>query len=204
MKLCYSDNFCKLYNGNMLDMVESGHIKPMSIGGGFPLSGSGNDSASRYFYCAKASKKDRDEGLNFFDTKVDCDRNPDCYSADVPFNRSSNARKNVHPAVKPTSLMQYIIRLVAPKGATILDPFMGSGSTGKACVFENRERNADYKFIGIELTDDYLPIAEARIKWSEGFKIDEHKESPQNTVGKNIEKSQKPDEKVFEKWVFDI
>lgn len=151
-------------------------------------------SASRYFYCAKASKKDREDGLQLFRPVVDCDRNEECYSADVPFNRSSNARKNIHPSVKPVELMQYLVRLVAPKGATILDPFMGSGSTGKAVMFENKERNADYKFIGVELSEEYLPIAEARIKFAEGFELD----------SKEIEKPQKSDEKVFEKWGFDI
>ena len=69
------------------------------------------------------------------------------------------SRKNIHPTVKPCELMQYLVRLVAPKGATILDPFMGSGSTGKAVMFENRERNADYKFIGIDLEKEYCEIA---------------------------------------------
>lgn len=111
-----------------------------------PLAETYGDSgnASRFFYTAKASKKDRDEGLEHFDT----------------------VGRNTHPTVKPTELMQYLVRLVAPKGATILDCFMGSGSTGKAAMFENRERNAKYKFIGIELTDEYLPICEARIEYA--------------------------------------
>jgi len=62
--------------------------------------------------------------------------------------------------------MQYLVRLVAPKGATILDPFMGSGSTGKAVMFENRERNANYKFIGIDLEEKYCQIASARIDYA--------------------------------------
>ena len=65
--------------------------------------------------------------------------------------------------------MQYLIRLVAPKpkgASTILDPFMGSGSTGKAVMFENRERNADYKFIGIDLEKEYCEIAEMRINYA--------------------------------------
>lgn len=68
--------------------------------------------------------------------------------------------------MKPTELMEYLIKLVAPKGSVILDPFMGSGSTGKACMFENRERNANYHFIGIEMTEEYLPIAKARIDFA--------------------------------------
>lgn len=102
-------------------------------------------SASRYFYCAKASKKDRDEGLDKFDSE-------------------KAQHKNTHPTVKPTELMQYLIRLVTPNGGVILDPFMGSGSTGKAVVYENRERNKNFDFIGIEKEEEYYNIAKARIE----------------------------------------
>jgi len=61
--------------------------------------------------------------------------------------------------------MQYLVRLVSSNGATILDPFNGSGSTGKAVMYENKERNKNYKYIGIELTEEYLPIAKARIEY---------------------------------------
>lgn len=74
--------------------------------------------------------------------------------------------KNIHPTVKPVELMQYLVRLVTPKNGTILDCFMGSGSAGKATMFENRERNANYKFIGIELTEEYLPICASRIDYA--------------------------------------
>lgn len=124
-----------------------------------------NGSASRYFYCAKASRRDRDEGLEEFekDTTDDGRNKP----IDNPFLRGKTMRHNTHPTVKPTSLMQYLIRLVAPKGATILDPFMGSGSTGKAVAYENKDRDANYKFIGIEKDAEYCKIAEARIKHAE-------------------------------------
>jgi len=72
-------------------------------------------------------------------------------------NERSNVKQNFHPCVKPTSLMQYLVRLVTPKGGTVLDPFMGSGSTGKACKLEG------FDFIGIEMDADYCKIAEARI-----------------------------------------
>ena len=132
---------------------------------GFPNSEDGDSgSASRFFYTAKASKKDRDEGLDAFDElKVNDGRKTEIDNA---FQRGETPRKNTHPTVKPIELMQYLVRLVAPKGATILDCFMGSNSTGKAVMFENRERNANYKFIGIELTDEYLPICEARIEYA--------------------------------------
>ena len=74
-------------------------------------------------------------------------------------------RKNIHPTVQPTELMQYLVRLVSPNGAIILDPFNGSGSTGKAVMYENKERNKNYKYIGIELTEEYLPISKARIEY---------------------------------------
>ena len=83
---------------------------------------------------------------------------------DNAYQRGETLRKNTHPTVKPTELMQYLIRLVSPNGATILDPFNGSGSTGKAVMYENKERNKNYKYIGIELTEEYLPISKARIE----------------------------------------
>lgn len=120
-------------------------------------------SASRYFYCAKTSKRDRNEGL------------------------SSN-NKNIHPTVKPTSLMQYLIRLVTPKGGTVLDPFNGSGSTGKACMYENADRNANYKYIGVELTEEYLPISKARIEFAEKNPImDYDKKTKIKTEINNVE-----------------
>lgn len=125
-------------------------------------------SASRYFYCGKASKKDRDEGLEEFNEyKVNDGRKKDINNA---FQRGTTLRHNIHPTVKPTELMQYLVRLVAPKGAVVLDPFCGSGSTGKACMYENTERNANYKFIGIEMTEEYLPIIVARIDYAKNKK----------------------------------
>src|SRR5574344_1202464 len=125
-------------------------------------------SASRYFYCAKASRKDRDEGLELEFSEVKT--TDGCIRANKEtareFGANSSLRRNIHPTVKPTELMQYLVRLVSPSGATILDPFMGSGSTGKAAMFENRERNVDYKFIGIELTDKYLLIAKSPIDYA--------------------------------------
>lgn len=128
-------------------------------------------SVARYFYCAKASKRDRDEGccelndglLRRMRPDKD-DNNPTGLNKEGRF--APVIRKNTHPTVKPTDLMQYLVRLVSPKGATILDPFNGSGSTGKAVMYENKDRNADYKYIGIELTEEYLPISKARIEYA--------------------------------------
>ena len=115
-------------------------------------------SAARYFYHAKASKKDRDEGLDDFDEK-----RKSCYGYDLGymndgegmFKERRTMKRNTHPTVKPCELMQYLIRLVTPKGGIILDPFNGSGSTGKAVMYENKERDANYKYVGIELTEEY-------------------------------------------------
>lgn len=128
----------------------------------------------RYIYTPKASKKDRDEGLDEFNQeKVNDGRNT---PIDNAFQRGETLRKNTHPTVKPTDLMQYLVRLVTPNGGTILDPFNGSGSTGKAVMYENKERNKNYKYIGIELTEEYLPIAKARIEYVCNLKEDELKE----------------------------
>lgn len=133
-------------------------------------------SAARYYYCAKASKKDRDDGLDTLETKylgMSNQAKAELSRGNSGFDGNENtigmnkvvARKNHHPCVKPTELMQYLIRLVAPEGSTILDPFNGSGSTGKAVMYENRERNKGYKYIGIELSEEYLEISKGRIDY---------------------------------------
>lgn len=125
-------------------------------------------SAARYFYCAKASKKDRDEGLGKFIDKVGGGmigtENQSLLTGSG--NMRNNLRKNIHPTVKPMELMQYLIKLVTPKNGIILDPFNGSGSTGKAVVFENRATDKNYKYIGIELNKEYLAISKARIDYA--------------------------------------
>jgi site-specific DNA-methyltransferase (adenine-specific) len=115
-------------------------------------------SAARFFYCAKASKRDRNEGLDGFEAKRDHDGRADGgVGGDNPRIRTNNAKLNHHPTVKPTSLMQYLVRLVTPPNGIVLDPFMGSGSTGKACAYEG------FEFIGIDQSAEYVEIAQARI-----------------------------------------
>ena len=115
-------------------------------------------SAARFFYCAKASKSDRDEGCEGLEERQkDESRKEGNVGGDNPRNRGVNLRTNHHPTVKPTDLMRYLCRLVTPPGGTVLDPFMGSGSTGKAAVLEG------FSFIGIEREAEYIAIAEARI-----------------------------------------
>lgn len=112
----------------------------------------------RFFYCAKASKKDRNEGLDGFEN-----REIHRYGAGIGEGKTPEApaiEKNHHPTVKPTTLMQYLCKLVTPPGGIVLDPFTGSGSTGKAAIYEG------FNFVGIEMTEEYLPIAKARIEFA--------------------------------------
>jgi site-specific DNA-methyltransferase (adenine-specific) len=118
-----------LSDGRSVPFMQAGGEKTGGYSGRHDPSNSHDDaggSAARFFYCAKASKRDRDDG-------------------------------NVHPTVKPTDLMRYLCRLVTPPEGIVLDPFMGSGSTGKAAVIEG------FNFIGIEREESYMEIAEARI-----------------------------------------
>ena len=126
-------------------------------------------SASRYFYCAKASQKDRDDGLFEFSVKTSGQLTERKEGSDgiTAFTGSRTPKRNNHPTVKPTELMQYLVRLVTPSGGTVLDPFNGSGSTGKAVMYENKERGSKYKYIGIDLSDEYLAISKARIEYAE-------------------------------------
>jgi DNA modification methylase len=138
----------------------------------------GFGSAARFFYCAKASKRDRNEGLDGFEEKQTVggggltadfreDGSLETASAGGKYGSIKAKQTNHHPTVKPTDLMRYLCRLITPPNGTVLDPFMGSGSTGKAAMYEG------FKFIGIEMTDEYLPIAKARIEFAvsenEGF-----------------------------------
>ncbi|WP_455947848.1 DNA methyltransferase [Lelliottia jeotgali] len=112
-------------------------------------------SAARFFYCAKASRQDRNNGL-------EADAVPAVAAGATMRDREKAnwpARNgNHHPTVKPTDLMRYLCRLVTPRGGLVLDPFTGSGSTGRAALIEG------FQFIGIELDPEYAAIAEARIR----------------------------------------
>ena len=115
-------------------------------------------SAARFFYCAKASKKDRDEGCEGMEERM-VTRYGSMGQGPIPQQTPSVPvpQRNHHPTVKPTDLMRYLCRLVTQPGGVVLDPFMGSGSTGKAAVLE------EFQFIGIERDAEYLEIAKARI-----------------------------------------
>ena len=128
--------------------------------------------ASRFFYVAKASKRDRNEGLDDLDAQRHSDRElADGVGGDNPRNRTNQAKQNFHPTVKPTSLMEYLIKLVTPPNGTVLDPFTGSGSTGKAAILQG------FDFIGIEMTSEYLPIIEGRLKHAEALVAERIKET---------------------------
>ncbi|AQZ54578.1 UNVERIFIED_ORG: putative DNA methylase [Proteus phage VB_PmiS-Isfahan] len=125
---------------------------------------------AKYFYCAKASKKDRDEGLeNLHVTSAGemTDREEGSDGLNSPragAGRTTGAR-NIHPTVKPTELMRYLCRLVTPPDGLILDPFSGSGSTGKGAVLEG------FNFIGFEMDVKYCEIANERIKHAHNSRI---------------------------------
>lgn len=124
-----------------------------------------SDKSSRFFYCPKTSKKDRNEGLDGFEKKTSAWMSPDSRSNKDNYDRTSpgmerfkpEPRANNHPTVKPTDLMRYLINLITPPNGTTLDPFMGSGSTGKAAI------RCGVNFIGIEREQEYMDIASARI-----------------------------------------
>jgi len=118
-------------------------------------------SAARFFYCAKASKADRDEGCGHLDLRqtIGGGGTNDPNGDDVcgKYGSVKSLARNHHPTVKPTDLMRYLVRLVTPPNGIVLDPFMGSGSTGKAAILEG------FGFVGIEREREYIDIAAARI-----------------------------------------
>jgi len=122
---------------------------------------------AKYFYCPKVSKSERNQGLEDFPVKKskggggtsnDTWYEDDVNSASGKFGSEKAPSKNTHPTVKPQELMKYLCRMVTPKGGTVLDIFMGSGSTGMAAKDEG------FDFIGIERDKEYFNIAEKRIK----------------------------------------
>lgn len=122
--------------------------------------------ASRFFYVAKASKSERNFGLEGFEEKTSGSlnfRNPESSgrSEDAPSIENmgglTQKRTNFHPTVKPVKLMQYLVRMITPPNGTVLDPFAGSGTTGVACKIDG------FNFVGLELSEEYAKIAQARI-----------------------------------------
>jgi site-specific DNA-methyltransferase (adenine-specific) len=120
-------------------------------------------SAARFFYCAKASRADRNAGLDSTTVHQRQGARPASPDETGKFPDHDHRERvgNFHPTVKPTELMRWLCRLVTPAGGVVLDPFTGSGSTGKAAMLEG------FPFIGCELNPDYIKLAEARIAAAE-------------------------------------
>jgi site-specific DNA-methyltransferase (adenine-specific) len=117
--------------------------------------------AARFFYCPKPSTAERNAGLEGVPTVRHSDRVAnDLPGGDNPRNRTNADKTNFHPTVKPLALMRYLVRLVTPPGGTVLDPFLGSGTTAMAAILEG------FDWRGCELTTDYLPIIDGRVKWA--------------------------------------
>lgn len=114
-------------------------------------------SAARFFYCAKASRKERNAGLEGMEEKPllwsSGTKNPGSFQSDG----THKATRNNHPTVKPIALMRYLCRLVTPPNGVVFDPFMGSGSTGVAAIQEG------FEFIGCDIEAEYVEIAKRRI-----------------------------------------
>lgn len=123
----------------------------------------GEGGASRFFYCAKASRAERDRGCEALPAKSGgeaTDREDGSAGVDNPragAGRTGGAR-NHHPTVKPVALMRWLVRLITPPGGTVLDPFTGSGTTGIAALEEG------FNFIGVEMSEEYAAIAKARLE----------------------------------------
>ena len=115
--------------------------------------------ASRFFYCPKPSRKEKDEGLTI-EASIIKGRDEGQDNMNVPQKLRSTRRKNTHSTVKPVKLMQYLIRLVTPIGGTTIDPYLGSGTSSKATI-----REGNYKFIGIEKEKEYFNIAVERCQY---------------------------------------
>jgi site-specific DNA-methyltransferase (adenine-specific) len=139
----------------------AGRLEPGSAARFFAATPYGDVDEASFLYCAKPSKAERNAGLDGMEQRSAGIKN----SSGRGFSETDPHRDikaaNFHPTVKPLALMRYLCRLITPPNGTVLDPFAGSGTTLVAAVQEQ------FNAIGIELTDDYLPIIHARLKWAE-------------------------------------
>jgi DNA modification methylase len=160
-----SSKSAKLYmndtEGRSVKNSASGHRSPNSTY-------SDKGGASRFFYVAKASKNERNKGLDDFEekalafsnqAKAELKRGNENFDGGDAKGHGNSIRhlKNFHPTVKPIKLMQYLVRLITPPNGIVLDPFCGSGTTGVACKLEG------FQFVGLEQDAEYSKIAQARI-----------------------------------------
>jgi DNA modification methylase len=124
--------------------------------------------AARFFYTAKADRSDRDEVLGDLPTRTGAqtveraEGSAGTQSPRAGAGRTASSVVNHHPTVKPTELMRYLVRMVTPPGGLVLDPFTGSGSTGRAAMLEGM------RFVGTELSPEYAELAQARIRYTLG------------------------------------
>lgn len=170
-------------SGNRVNVQYKNPNNPVvNFGGGIKNDFNDSGNASRFFksiiYQAKASKSERNKGCEELETSEkftagNYSQSPTCKDCEKTLNGTndhskcsgevyykemeSKNTKNNHPTVKPIALMEYLIKMVTSKGGTVLDPFAGSGSTLVAA------KQNDYQYIGIEMTEEYIPIIEARL-----------------------------------------
>lgn len=153
----------KLRSGNNCTRTKTGSFLDhggLGSAGNLQITYGDFGGASRFFYQAKPSKAERNLGLEGFDSQRSDYRPNDDKRKNTIRERLHNSRPkaNHHPTVKSLSLMRYLVRLVTPKGGTVLDHFCGSGTTGMACMIEG------FDFIGIDSSPEYIEIAKARTK----------------------------------------
>ena len=114
-------------------------------------------AASRFFYCAKAAVKEKEAGLHHREQETVGDGRKK--SIDNPYQRGKTQRRNVHPTVKPISLMRWLVKLITPENGVVLDPFLGSGTTAIAALLEGK------RVVGFEMSEEFFQIALARIAY---------------------------------------
>lgn len=144
------DGFKGEYKANVYGKYGNNIIDPDSVYGD-------TGGASRFFFVSKTSTEERNAGLrNFTGGTIKDNRN---INLDNPYHRGETIKKNIHPTVKPITLMRYLVKLITPPGGTVLDPFNGSGSTGCGCMMEA------FNYVGIDSVTEYIEISEARIQY---------------------------------------
>lgn len=155
--------------------------------------------ASRFFYVAKASKSERNKGLDGFEAKqmawsnqakAELKRGNTEFADETKMHNKVQERINFHPTVKPIKLMQYLVKMITPPNGIVLDPFCGSGTTGVACRLEG------YNFVGMEQDPEYCKIAKSRID-NYVDKLIDNQEDIENENEPIISNNDKPQLELF-------
>ena len=155
------DLFPTTKSGSRAEGVRKGMGFYGARGDGGPAIFGDEGSASRFFYCAKPSRTERDGGLEGFPQREAGIKNDSGRGFSEADAYAKVMRANFHPTVKPLDLMRYLVRLVTPRGGVVFDPFLGSGSTAVAATLEY------FEWVGCELTEDYWQLIEARADWAD-------------------------------------